>query len=116
RARPERLHVVMDLEEVAAGGAAVDHLAQAVLPVAAIDALKPRVVAHGAVSIAALPGELQPIARTPVARPDRDGPGGTSPGPSAPHGRSPGGCRPDRGSRCSSGSRDPPRARSSRRG
>ena len=55
RARPQRLHVVLDLEEIAAGGAAVDDLAEAVLPVAAIDALKPRVVAHGAVQYSRSP-------------------------------------------------------------
>ena len=46
RARAQRVHVVLDLEEVAARGAAVDDLAEVELAGAAVDALEPRVVRH----------------------------------------------------------------------
>src|SRR5262249_21256061 len=51
RARVERLGVVVNLEQVAAGRAAVDDLEQAVLAGAAVDALEPGVVAHVRASI-----------------------------------------------------------------
>ena len=46
RARPQRVHVVLDLEEVPAGGTPVDDLPEVELPRAAVDALEPRVVRH----------------------------------------------------------------------
>ena len=42
----ERLHVVLHLEQVFAGGTTVDALEQAELSGAAVDALKPSVIAH----------------------------------------------------------------------
>jgi hypothetical protein len=46
RARPQRVHVVLDLEEVPAGRAPVDDLPEVELARAAVDALEPRVVRH----------------------------------------------------------------------
>ena len=43
---PEGIEVVVDFEQITARRAAVDNLEKTELPRAAIDALKPRVVAH----------------------------------------------------------------------
>src|SRR5262249_39736398 len=50
-ARAQRVHVVLDLEQIAARGTAINHLAKTELSRASIDALKPGVVAHTAPTI-----------------------------------------------------------------
>src|SRR5215207_6411080 len=46
RARLELIHIVADLEQVAASRTAINNLQQAVLTGTAVDALKPGVIAH----------------------------------------------------------------------
>src|SRR5262245_58922760 len=60
---------MLDLEQVPARGAAVDHLEEAVLPGAPVDALEPGVVSHRAVPASINPGPQGAIraARTTVA-------------------------------------------------
>src|SRR5262249_58251883 len=69
RAGAQGLHVVLDLEQIAAGGTAVDDLPEAVLPVAAIDALEPGIVAHPRPSIAGVAEAARPIGQGRSAAP-----------------------------------------------
>src|SRR5205823_5422742 len=83
--RAQRVEVVLHLEQVAARGTAIDDLPETELPRTAVDALKPRVVAHHPSTIA-VPGP--PRALSPQAI----GPGLPAPRTTSPERY----CPPDR--------------------